>query len=386
METEAPEGWSEAKLGEIAQFQPGFAFKSSDFSQSSENSVPLIRIRDLQKQAPDIYVDNNFDRRFRVERGDILVGMDGDFNCVEWRQAEAALNQRVLKIEALSSDKKFLHYLVQPVLRALEDQISGTTVKHLSTKHLKSFAVAVPPLAEQQRIAEILTAVDESIRAGERVIEQTERVKRGLMKELFESVDGDGSKLGEIFTVRSSKRVLQKDWRSEGVPFYRGREITKLTKLGRVNNEVFIEEALFEKLKERYGVPREGDILVTAIGTIGNSYLVKRLDKFYFKDASVLWLSKKANFDSVFVYHWMRSELFHSQLDTGHGTTVDTLTIKKLGDITLKLPSFSEQQRIAAILTSVDDQIDAERKHVEQQKRVKQGLMDDLLTGKVRTV
>ena len=95
-------------------------------------------------------------------------------------------------------------------------------------------------------------------------------------------------KLGALFKIGSSKRVLKADWRDKGVPFYRGREITALSKDGYVDNDLFISETHFAELSSKYGVPQAGDILITAIGTIGNTYIVNQNDKFYFKDASVL--------------------------------------------------------------------------------------------------
>ena len=79
--------------------------------------------------------------------------------------------------------------------------------------------------------------------------------------------------LGELFRVGSSRRVLQSQWQSEGVPFYRGREITLLAAEGLVNNELFISEDLYAEFVGKNGVPGAGDIMITAIGTIGNSYM-----------------------------------------------------------------------------------------------------------------
>lgn len=156
--------------------------------------------------------------------------------------------------------------------------------------------------------------------------------------------------LGELFSVGSSKRVLKAQWQTSGVPFYRGREITKLAMHGSVDNELFISEELFSEFEEKYGVPEPGDIVITAIGTIGNSYIVKPGDRFYFKDASVLWLSKKSDVDSRFVNYWLKSPRFKRQLDKGNGATVDTLTISRLKSARIKIPPLPEQKRIVAIL------------------------------------
>ena len=157
-------------------------------------------------------------------------------------------------------------------------------------------------------------------------------------------------KLGDLYRIGSSKRVLQSQWTTEGVPFYRGREITKLSECGFVENDLFITEELFNELSQRSGVSQAGDIMITAIGTIGNSYIVCPDDRFYFKDASVLWLARNSDVSSEYINHWLKSPLFLDQLDRGNGATVDTLTIQKLQGVLVHVPSASEQRRIVTLL------------------------------------
>nr|WP_315479058.1 restriction endonuclease subunit S [uncultured Rhodoferax sp.] len=172
--------------------------------------------------------------------------------------------------------------------------------------------------------------------------------------------------LGELFRVGSSKRVLQSQWQSEGVPFYRGREITLLAAEGFVNNALFISEDLYTEFAAKNGVPSAGDIMITAIGTIGNSYIVQNGDRFYFKDASVLWLKKTTDVSSEFINWWLKSPLFLDQLDRGNGATVDTLTIQKLQAVTVDLPQLPEQQRIVTLLDEAFDGIATARANAEQ--------------------
>lgn len=173
-------------------------------------------------------------------------------------------------------------------------------------------------------------------------------------------------KLGELFRIGSSKRVLQSQWKTEGVPFYRGREITRLAENGFVNNELFISEELYSEYRSKSGVPVTGDIMITAIGTIGNSYVVREDDSFYFKDASVLWLHRTSDVSSEFINYWLKSPLFLEQLDRGNGATVDTLTIQKLQSVEISVPSFPEQRRIVAILDEAFDGIAMAKANAEK--------------------
>ncbi|MEX1670348.1 restriction endonuclease subunit S [Zhongshania guokunii] len=185
--------------------------------------------------------------------------------------------------------------------------------------------------------------------------------------------------ISHLFNVRSSKRVLKSQWQKSGVPFFRGREISTLSKTGCVDNELFISEELYLEFTSKYGVPKTGDIVITAIGTIGNSYIVKDSDRFYFKDASVLWLEKKADVDSRFIDLWFKSSNMWNQLDHGKGATVDTLTISKLASLKIDLPPLPEQKRVVALLDSAFADIDKARTNAEQNLKNARELFESYL-------
>ena len=155
--------------------------------------------------------------------------------------------------------------------------------------------------------------------------------------------------LGSIFNVVSAKRILKSDWKHSGVPFYRAREIAKLSIYGLVDDELYISEEHYNSLKEKFPVPKASDIMISAVGTIGKCYIVKESDKFYYKDASVLCLCNDYQINAKYIYHIMRSEYMLKQMyDNSKGTTVDTITIEKAKQYILPLPPLAEQQRIVA--------------------------------------
>ena len=153
-------------------------------------------------------------------------------------------------------------------------------------------------------------------------------------------------RLKSIVNVVSARRVHQSDWRSEGVSFYRAREIGKLADTGSVDNELFITEALYTEFASS-GVPHPGDLMVTAVGTLGKTYIVKDSDRFYYKDASVICFENFGKINPAYLKLLMYSPYMEEQIKQNTaGTTVGTITIVKANEYLIPLPPLMEQQRI----------------------------------------
>jgi type I restriction enzyme S subunit len=172
--------------------------------------------------------------------------------------------------------------------------------------------------------------------------------------------------LGDLFDITSSKRVFESDWKTEGVPFYRAREIVKLAKHGFVENELFISEEMFDRYSAKYGIPAEGDIMVTGVGTLGICYVVNKNDRFYFKDGNIIWLKKKTEANSRFVEYAFQSDYLRSQIDDSVGATVGTYTIIKAKSTRIPIPPLPEQQRIVGILDEAFDGIATAKANAEK--------------------
>ncbi|WP_312259925.1 restriction endonuclease subunit S [Limnohabitans sp.] len=153
--------------------------------------------------------------------------------------------------------------------------------------------------------------------------------------------------LSTLGTVGSSSRVHQKDWTSNGVPFYRAREIVSLSKNGYVHNELFITEEHFQKLAKSGVCPEEGDVMITGVGTIGIPYVVRASDRFYFKDASVLIFKNHYKLSPTYLDMFFRTPYWIDRIHAeSMGTTVHTLTIARASDVLVPLPPAKEQSRI----------------------------------------
>jgi type I restriction enzyme S subunit len=197
-----------------------------------------------------------------------------------------------------------------------------------------------------------------------------------------------GAVLGSLGSVGSSKRVHQRDWKSEGIPFFRAREIAKLSKNGTVENDLFITRDLFRELSKEGLVPTPGDVMITGVGTIGVPYIVKENDQFYFKDASVLIFKNDKGLDPRYLFFYIKSNYCQQWIiDGSTGTTVDTLTIARARNIPVPLAPLPEQKRIADKLEAVLGRVDACRTRLDRVpallKRFRQSVLAAATSGKL---
>lgn len=187
--------------------------------------------------------------------------------------------------------------------------------------------------------------------------------------------------LGDLFEITSSKRVFKEDWKIEGVPFYRAREIVKLSMNGYVNNELFISEEMFKEYSEKYGIPKPNDIMVTGVGTLGICYVVKKGDRFYFKDGNIIWLKSNGRAYSQYVEYAFKSDYLRRQIDDSIGATVGTFTIIKAKNTKIPIPPLSEQQRIVSILDECFAAIDKAKSNTVQNLKNAKELFESYLQG-----
>jgi len=191
--------------------------------------------------------------------------------------------------------------------------------------------------------------------------------------------------LGDHFVITSSKRVFQKDWRSRGVPFYRARELAVLGRKGWVNNELFIDREMYERFQRSYGAPSAGDFLITGVGTLGKTYVVKDGDEFYFKDGNIIWLKRSSSVESNFLNQLYKTPFIIDQIfGNSAGSTVGTYTITNAKKTIIPLPHPVEQRAIARALDDTDKLIESLENLITKKMAIKKGIEQQLLTGRIR--
>ena len=181
--------WERIDLGDVCEIINGFPFKSRDFSDNGD--VKVIRIRDVTSgTSSTFYIGPPVDG-YDVEDGDLLIGMDGDFNSRLWSDGPALLNQRVCKLVPNGKflDKRFVAYALPGYLKLINDETHSVTVKHLSSNTLAALPFPLPPLAEQHRI---VASIDNLFANTKRAREELgniphliERYKRAILSTAF---------------------------------------------------------------------------------------------------------------------------------------------------------------------------------------------------------
>jgi type I restriction enzyme, S subunit len=291
--------------------------------------------------------------------------------------------------------KWFLFYsLSERYQTEINEQISGATRQRISRKNLGQIKIPLVALSEQKHIVAILDEVFADIEKAKNNAEQNLKNSKELFESYLQGVfekrdEGwETKKLTELFNVQSSKRVHKKDWKNKGVPFYRAREVVKLARDGFVNNELFISQELYNLFTKDKGAPKEDDIIISAVGTLGECYLVKRGDKFYIKDASVLWFAKISDVNSRYIEYSFKSNIVKSQvMHKSMGATVGTLTITRAKNIEINMPSLKVQNEIVQRLDTFTSKIimleKNYQKKIEDFDELKKGILARAFSGEL---
>jgi type I restriction enzyme S subunit len=180
----------------------------------------------------------------------------------------------------------------------------------------------------------------------------------------------------DLCEITSSKRIFAADYQPEGIPFYRGKEITEKHKGNLdVSTELFIDPEKFAAIRAKFGAPVAGDLLLTSVGTLGSPYVVRAGEEFYFKDGNLTWFRKLKGLDSRYLYYWLLSPLGRSELKKCTiGSSQSAYTIVLLKDMEIDVPDLPTQRKIAGILSAYDDLIENNLRRIKILEEMAQSL------------
>lgn len=256
---------------------------------------------------------------------------------------------------------KYLFWFLKGKNKYLNTLGRGATFKEISKSIVESVQIPLPPLDEQKRIAKNLDFVSEIIKQYKKQLVEWDKLIQSIFYEMFgnpvtNEKEWEAKKLGDICDITSSKRIFESEYVEEGIPFYRTKEIVELSKGSKVTTELFISNKRYKEIISKYDVPQIGDLLVSAVGTIGVIWVVNQESPFYFKDGNLLWIKRKGDVTSVFLRYLLELLIEYYKKDVTTGSTYSALTIVKLKQMNAYIPPLHLQSQFVKVVTKIEAQ------------------------------
>lgn len=286
------------------------------------------------------------------------------------------VNGNAMALDNLSPevDLKYLYYYL--LARGLSDTITGSAQPQIVRQSLEKVIVDYPILEEQRRIATVLDKVSDLIAKRRAQLDKLDLLVKARFVEMFGDPLIDSCRypkvpLGSLAEVGSSKRIFEKEYVKEGIPFYRTKEIVELSKGNQITTELFITRQRYDEIKKEYGVPKAGDLLISAVGTIGVIWIVDGKNNFYFKDGNLLRVATNEKFTPIYLKHLLEALIGAYKLEMSSGTAYAALTISALKEMLVYEVPIEEQKQFASFV-----------KHTDKSKLTIQQSLDKLETMK----
>ena len=393
--------WQWKQLGELCKTGSGGTPLKSKREYYERGTIPWLMSgevcqRDIRTTSCFITqkgLENSSARIFPKDT--VLVAMYGaTAGQVGILRFESATNQAVCGI--LPNEQfqpEFLYYFLLSKQQDLVAQATGNAQPNISQIKIKNTILPIVPLPEQQRIVAILDEAFSAIATAKANAEKNLQNARAIFESHLQFVftqRGPGwveKRLGDVFDIGSSKRILETEWTSAGIPFYGGKEIVKLAKYGTVISNAYISEEKYRDYASRYDMPRQGDILITARGTIGVGYVVKEDDKFYYKDGNIISMRGKNATNPHFILFAFRSNVMSDQLGELTGTTVRHLPIEKAKTLVLGMPGLVSQNVIVKQIRKMEEETNRLATIYQQKltalEALKKSLLHQAFTGEL---
>lgn len=403
-----PDDWEVKEFGNYSTIVRGGSPRPiQDFITTNSSGINWIKIGDVKPndkyivKTEEKIIPAGKSRSREVNPGDFILSNSMSFGRPYILKINGCIHDGWLAIQNYHEtfDVDYLYYLLgsDEVFKQYISMAAGSSVQNLNKQKVSKLLVALPPtLVEQQKIAKALSDVDNVISTLEKLITKKKNLKQGTMQQLLTGKkrlpgfaksgkfkqteigeipeDWEVKSLSSIGEVKMCKRVLKYQTSETGdIPFY---------KIGTFGKEPdsYISRELFNFLKNNYSYPKKGDILISAAGTIGRTVVFDGKDSF-FQDSNIIWLEN----DESVILNIFLSYLFKViKWQTEDGGIVSRLYNNNFRVTQIPIPSKPEQTAIANVLSSMDKEIEALEAKLRKYRNLKTGMMQQLLTGKIR--
>ena len=319
----------------------------------------ITDISDTKRKITELGLNNSSAKLLPIKT--VLVSSRATIGRIAISKTELATNQgfkNVIIKDFNRVNERYLACMLMRLVPQMEQMATGGTYKEISRASISTLRIPLPPLEVQEKIVAELDGYQKIIDGAKEVVENYKPTIK---------IDPDWPlmELGKVAVVTSSKRIFQDEYVSSGIPFYRTKEIVELSQDKPISLELYISKEKYDSIKEQFDVPKQGDILISAVGTIGISWVVSDNREFYFKDGNLLWIKNikgllpkflKCVFDYSFSSH-LNEYVF--------GAAYKALTIVKLKQMKIFLPPLETQEKIVAEIESERELVEANKKLIE---------------------
>lgn len=379
------EDWEYKTFGEIGSFLRGKNIQKADFVSGG---LPCIHYGQIHTKF-DISIDYHlseipqevYDKAIIASPGDVIIAItsediDGSCKSVVWLgNYDIAVSAHAAILKHNMNGKFIAYYLRSNTFFTQKLKYArGFKVMEIKTKDLAKLVLPIPPKPTQLSIVSELDKLNELIRIKKEQLKDYDTLAQSIFYEMFGDpvVNEKGwemKTLGHICEITSSKRVFANEYVDTGVPFYRSKEVIEKSKQLPISVELYISESHYNKIKSSFGVPQIGDILVTAVGTIGKIWVVDTNEPFYFKDGNLVWLRNIKGAHCEYFRYSLFYLIDEYKKVNANGAAYNALTIAKLKLMLCPLPPLSLQQSFAHKI-----------EQIERQKAAVQSTITDLET------
>ena len=347
------------KLIDICDIQYGYAFDSACFTED-DSYLPLVRIRDVKRGFSETFYSGEYPEEYVIHKGDLIVGMDGEFNIARWKSIDALLNQRVCKLKAKEgTNEEYLRFALVKALKTIEDKTAFVTVKHLSAKELNKLELDMPDIEEQNVRAESMAKLEKVISRRKEELSALDNLIKARFVEMFGSIFDN--KYGyDVMTLQEVCELIKDGTHQtptytedsvNGVKFLSSKDV--------VSGEVdwhhlkYIPKELHNELYKRIS-PKKGDILLAKNGTTGIAAIVDR-DEVFDIYVSLALLRPLDMVTSEYLCFALNSIETKHQFDGSlKGIGVPNLHLGEIKKTRIIVPPIKTQEQFADFVHQVD--------------------------------
>jgi len=392
--------WIYARLKDIATIIMGQSPKSEHFNYEGEGMPFMQGKTEFGKFSPSIVKYTTKTTRV-AKNNSILFTVRAPVGALNIANQDICIGRGLASIDSNDGDNYFLYYLIKNHHSLFLSESGEGVYDSINKTNLNNVKLFIPSNIDlRKKIGAILGAYDDLIENNLKRIKLLEKAAQNIYSEWFVNMRFPGhenipineetglpegwkdSELDSVATVQSSKRVFLADYVDDGVPFFRGKEISQKAKHENVSEPYFISQEKFKEFDSKWGSPKENDILITAVGTIGNCYLVRKSDlPFYFKDGNLLWIhSCNQNISGLYLIQYFQSPIFKGVLNSiSIGSSQKALTISAVKKLNITIPDIETLEKFNSIIKPIVKQIEVMTNMMIQLKAARDILLPRLM-------